>query len=87
MTGHRGGDHHLPASVLRLNAHSVAYALAAALAITLAVLVIVLATTGGSTDATEPVTVAPSPSSSGPVPPSAAERAQPPGLSGPGMRP
>ena len=63
MTDLRGGDHHLPASVLRLNAHSVAYALAAALAITLAVLVIVLATT----DATEPVTVAPS--SSGPVPP------------------
>ena len=85
MTGHRGGDHHLPASVLRLNAHSVAYALAAALAITLAVLVFVLATTGGSTDATEPVTVAPS--SSGPLPPSAAERAQPPGASGPGMRP
>ena len=85
MTGLKGGDHHLPASVLRLNAHSVAYALAAVLAITLAVLVIVLATTGGSTDATEPVTVAPS--SSGPVPPSAAERAQPPGASGPGMRP
>ena len=81
MTDLRGGDHHLPASVLRLNAHSVAYALAAALAITLAVLVIVLATT----NATEPFTVAPS--SSGPVPPSAAERAQPPGASGPGMRP
>jgi hypothetical protein len=86
MTDLRGGGHHLPASVLRLNAHSVAYALAAALAITLAVLVFVLATTGGSTDATEPVTVAPS-SPSGPIPPSAAERAQPPGSSGPGMRP
>ena len=81
MTGLKGGDHYLPASVLRLNAHSVAYALAAALAVTLAVLVIVLATT----DTAEPVTVAPS--SSGPVPPSAAERAQPPGSSGPGMRP
>lgn len=86
MTGLRGGDHHLPASVHRLNAHSVAYALAAALAITLAVLVIVLATAGGSTDTTEPVTVAPS-SSSGTIPPSAAERAQPPGLGGPGARP
>ena len=85
MTDLRGGGHHLQTSVLRLNAHSVAYALAAALAITLAVLVFVLATTGGSTDATEPVTVAPS--SSGPVPPSAAERAQPPGARGPGMRP
>ena len=86
MTGIKGGDHHLPASVLRLNAHSVAYALAAALAITLAVLVIVLATTDGSTDATEPVTVAPS-APSGAIPPSAAERAQPPGQRGPGARP
>jgi hypothetical protein len=83
MTVLRGGDHHPPAAVLRLTAHSVAYALAAALAITLAVLV--LSTAGGDTDATEPVLVAPS--SSGPLPPSAAERAQPPGLNGPGMRP
>jgi hypothetical protein len=85
MTGLGGGDHHSPAAVLRLNAHSVAYALAAALAITLAVLVIVLSTTGGDTDATEPIHVAPS--SSGPLPPSAAERHQQPGLSGPGLRP
>jgi hypothetical protein len=85
MTVLRGGDHHLPAAVLRLNAHSVAYALAAALAITLAVLVIVLSNTSGDTNATEPVHVAPS--SSGPLPPSAAERVQPPGLNGPGMRP
>jgi hypothetical protein len=83
MTGLQGGDQ-LSAPVPRLNAHSVAYALAAALAITLAVLVLVLATSGGDTDATEPVRVAPS---SGPLPPSAAERAQPPGLNGPGMRP
>jgi len=85
MTGLRGGDHHLPASALRLNAHAVAYALAAALAITLAVLVIVLATTGGDTDATEPVRVAPS--SSGTIPPSAAERGTPDGMAAPGMRP
>ena len=83
MTGLRGGDHHLPASVLRL--HTIAYALAAALAITLAVLVIVLATTGGDTDATEPVTVAPS--SSGTIPPSAAERGTPDGRAAPGTRP
>jgi hypothetical protein len=83
MTGLRGGEHHLPASVLRL--HAVAYALAAALAITLAVLVIVLATSGGGTAATEPVQVAPS--SSGTLPPSAAERAQPPEMNHPGMRP
>jgi hypothetical protein len=85
MTGLRGGDHHLPASVLRLHAHAVAYALAAALTITLAVLVIVLATTGSGTGATEPVQVAPS--SSGTLPPSAAERAQPPQMNHPGMRP
>ena len=86
MTGLRGGDHHLPASALRLHAYSIAIALAAALAITLVVLAIVLATTGGGTDASEPVQVAPS-ASSGTIPPSAAERAQPPGHSGPGMRP
>jgi hypothetical protein len=87
MTGLRGGDHHLPASVLRLHAYSIAIALAAALAITLTVLAVVLATAGGGNDATEPVRVAPSASSSGTVPPSPAERAQPPGHSGPGMRP
>jgi hypothetical protein len=84
MTGLQGGDQ-LSAPVPRLNAHSVAYALAAALAITLAVLVLVLATSGGDTDATEPVLVAPS--SSGPLPPSAAERGYHPDLNGPGLRP
>jgi hypothetical protein len=60
------------------------YALAAALAIALAVLVLVLATSGESSGGTEPVRVAPS---SGPIPPSAAERGLHDGLKGPGMRP
>jgi hypothetical protein len=83
MTGLQGGDQ-LSAAVPRLNAHSVAYALAAALAITLAVLVLVLATSGGGSATTDPVRVAPS---SAPLPPSAAERGDHPGLNGPGMRP
>jgi hypothetical protein len=81
MTTSPGGAHHLPAPGIRLGARSVTIALAAALAITLTALVIVLATSGGGT---EPVRVAPT---SGPIPPSPAERDQPPGLNGPGMRP
>ena len=77
----RSGAHDLPASRIRYDAHSVAIALAAALAVALTALVIVLATSSGGA---EPVRVAPN---TGPVPPSAAERDQPPGLNGPGMRP
>lgn len=83
MSGLRGGSHP-SAQVSRLNAHSVVYALASALAVTLAVLVIVLATSGGGSEGTEPVRVAPS---AAPLPPSAAERQQQPGLNGPGLRP
>jgi hypothetical protein len=79
MTTSRGGA--LPAPGLRLGARSVAIALAAALAITLTALVIVLATSSGGS---EPIRVAPT---SGPIPPSQAERDQPLGLNGPGMRP
>jgi hypothetical protein len=71
----------VPAPRIRLGARSVTIALAVALAITLTALVIVLATSGGGT---EPVRVAPT---SGPIPPSPAERDQPPGLNGPGLRP
>jgi hypothetical protein len=81
MTTLRSGAEHLPAPGIGLGARSVAIALAAALAITLTALVLVLATSGGGT---EPVRVVPT---SGPTPPSAAERDQPPGLNGPGMRP
>jgi hypothetical protein len=82
MTVFRGGAHELPVPRTTVDARSVAIALAAALAVTLAVLAIVLSTSGGGTDQ---VRVAPS--SSGPIPPSPAERHQQPGLSGPGMRP
>lgn len=80
MTTLRGGE--LPAPRIRLGARSVTLALAVALAITLTALVIVLAMSSGGS--AEPVRVAPT---SGPIPPSAAERNQPPGLNGPGMRP
>jgi hypothetical protein len=62
-----------------LDARAAAVALTAALAIALTALVIVLATSSGGT---EPVRVTPSA-----PPPSPAERDQPPGLGGPGMRP
>lgn len=81
MTTLRGSAHHLPAPRVRFDARSVVIALAAALAITLTALVIVLATSSGGS---EPVQVAPT---SGPTPPSAADRHQQPGLNGPGMRP
>jgi hypothetical protein len=81
MTTLRGGTRPAPVTGIRLSARSVTIALAAALAITLTALVIVLATSGGGA---EPVRVAPT---SGPIPPSPAERDQPPGLNGPGFRP
>jgi hypothetical protein len=81
MTALRGSAHEIPPPRLQVTARAVAIALAAALAVTLAALVLVLAT---SSSGTEPVRVAPT---SGPTPPSAAERDQPPGLNGPGMRP
>jgi hypothetical protein len=80
MTTLRDGADHLPTSGISVDRLAVGIALAAAVAVAVTVLVIVLATSGG----TEPVRVAPS---SGPLPPSPAERDQPPGLNGPGMRP
>jgi hypothetical protein len=81
MTVLRGGAGQVSAPRMRVDARPVAIVLAAALAVTLTALVIVLVTSGGGA---EPVRVAPT---SGPVPPSPAERDQPPGLYGPGMRP
>jgi hypothetical protein len=81
MTTLRSGAEQIPAPRSKIDARAVAIALAAALAVALTALVIVLATTSGGT---EPVRVAPT---SGPTPPSAAERDQPAGLNGPGMRP
>ena len=81
MTTLRRGAQHMPAPHVRFDARTLSVALAAALAITLTALIIVIATTSGGT---EPVQVAPT---SGPTPPSAAERHQEPGLNGPGTRP
>jgi hypothetical protein len=81
MTTLRRGAEHLPAPHARFDARTVSIALAAALAITLTALIIVI---GTSRSGTEPIRVAPT--SSGPIPPSAAERHQPPGLNGPGMQ-
>jgi hypothetical protein len=80
MTTLRRGAQHLPTPHARFDARTVSIALAAALAIALTALVIVLGTSSGGT---EPIRVAPT---SGPIPPSAAERHQPPGLNGPGMQ-
>jgi hypothetical protein len=79
MTALRGGAKQVPASRIHIDARAVAAALAAALAVALTALVIVLATSSGGS---EQVRVAPTS-----VPPSAAERDQPSGLNGPGMRP
>jgi hypothetical protein len=81
MTALRGGTEHLSTPRIHVHARGVAIALAAALAVAFTALAIVLATSSGGT---EPVRVAPT---SAPIPPSAAEREQPPGLNGPGMRP
>lgn len=81
MTTLRGGAHEIAPPGIRLGARSVTIALAAALVIALTALVLVLATSGGGS---EPVRVAPT---SGPIPPSPAERDQPAGLNGPGMWP
>jgi hypothetical protein len=81
MTTLRSGARQVPAPRIQVSPRALAIGLAAALAVTLTALVIVLASSSGGS---EPVRVAPT---SGPIPPSAAERHQQPGLDGPGMRP
>jgi hypothetical protein len=80
MTALRSGAE-VRAPFIQVHARAVVLALATVLAVTLAALVIAVASSGGGA---EPVRVAPT---SGPIPPSPAERNQPPGLNGPGMRP
>jgi hypothetical protein len=69
----------------RVSTRALTIALIAVLAATVLALAIALAASSGSDDggSPEPVRVAPS----APLPPSPAERDQPPGLNGPGMRP
>ena len=81
MTTLRGRAEQLPVSTVASHVHGLTLALAVALAISLTALAIVLAT---AHEGSEPVRVAPN---EAPLPPSPAERDQPPGVNGPGMRP
>jgi len=85
MTGLRGTAHHALATPVRLTVRPITLALVALLVAAIVAVAIVLAASGGGDQAgaSNSVRVAPS----APIPPSPAERKQPPGLNGPGMRP
>jgi hypothetical protein len=85
MTGLRGSAHHTLATPTRLAVRPITLALGALLVTAVLAVAIVLATSGGSDQAgaTKSDSVAPST----PLPPSAAQRHQPPGVNGPGARP
>jgi hypothetical protein len=85
MSGLRGDAHNALATPIRVSARPIALALVGLLVAAILAATIVLATSGGGdqADATKSVRVTPS----APIPPSPAERNQPPGLNGPGMRP
>jgi hypothetical protein len=82
MTGLRASAHHTPA---RLAARPMTLALVALLVTAILAVAIVLATSGGSDQAS--ATNAESAAPSTPLPPSTAQRHQPPGVNGPGARP
>ena len=78
-----------PAATPAQSRHAVRYltgALIALLIATVLVLALALASSDGSGDENGSIRIAPS-AQSAPLPPSAAERNQPGGLNGPGMRP
>jgi hypothetical protein len=85
MTGLRSGAHHTLATPVRLTVRPITLALVALLVTAILAVAIVLAASGGGDQAgaTKSVRVVPS----APLPPSAAQRHQPPGLNGPGARP
>jgi hypothetical protein len=85
MTGLRGSAHHTLATPTRLAVRPITLALGALLVTAVLAVAIVLATSGGSDQAgaTKSDSVAPST----PLPPSAAQHHQPPGVNGPGARP
>jgi hypothetical protein len=85
MSGLRGNAHNALATPMRVTVRPITLALAGLLVAAILAAAIVLATSGGGDQAspTKPVRVTPS----APLPPSPAERKQPPGLNGPGMRP
>jgi hypothetical protein len=86
MTGLRGSAHQTLATPVRLTVRPITLALVALLVTAiLAAAVVVLAANGGDDQAGATKSVGVTPSA--PLPPSAAQRHQPPGLNGPGARP
>lgn len=85
MSGLRGDAHQTLATPARVAVRPITLALVALLVAAILAAGIVLMASGGGepSSATKSVRVTPS----APIPPSAAERKQPPGLNGPGMRP
>jgi hypothetical protein len=85
MTGLRESAHHTLATPARLTVRPITLALVALLVTAILAVAIVLATSGGSDQAGATKSEPASPST--PLPPSAAQRHQPPGVNGPGARP
>jgi hypothetical protein len=85
MTGLRGDAHHALATPVRLTVRPITLALIALLIAAILAAAIVLAASSGGDQAAATKSVRVTPSA--PIPPSPAERNQPPGLNGPGMRP
>jgi hypothetical protein len=87
MTGLRGSAHHTLATPVRLTVRPITVALVALLVVAVLALAIALAASSGNGDdqggPSNSVRVTPS----APIPPSPAQRNQPRGLNGPGMRP
>ena len=85
MTGVRGSAHHALATPVRLTVHPITLVLVAVLLTAVLGVAIVLAASGGGDQvgAAKSVRVTPS----APLPPSDAQRHQPPGVNGPGARP
>ena len=85
MTGLRGSAHDTLATPVRLTVRPITLALTALLVTAILAAAIVLAATGGDDQAGASKSVRVTPSA--PLPPSAAQRHQPPGVNGPGARP
>jgi hypothetical protein len=85
MSGLRGSAHHTLATPVRLTVRPITLVLVALLVTAVLAVALVLAARGGGDQAgaTKSVRVTPS----APLPPSLAERHQPPALNGPGARP
>jgi hypothetical protein len=85
MTGLRGSAPHPLTTPVRLTVQPITLALVALLVTAILAVAIVLAASGGDDQAGAAKSVRVTPSA--PLPPSAAQRHQPPGLNGPGAHP